>query len=154
MNSKTKPFDAKKGDVVLIHEDNVKRSKWNVGLIDDFVIGRDGVIRGAAVRKIGGDGRPQIVHRPLQKLYPLEITSSTHDTNDTAGGGVETAVDDVRDGDSSTRDVVCDVLPNRDASVEKRDDSPPVDIRRTTRTMRSTRTAAVEGEIRRRLNQE
>ena len=56
MHLNSKALHGKKGDVVLIYEDNVKRNKWSVGTIEDLVIGRDGVIRGATVRKVGGDG--------------------------------------------------------------------------------------------------
>ena len=36
--------DAKIGDVVLIHEDNVKRNQWKMGVTDDLIRGRDGQI--------------------------------------------------------------------------------------------------------------
>ena len=153
MNSKSKPFDAKKGDAVLIHEDNVKRIKWSVGVIDDFVIGRDGVIRGAAVRKIGGDGRPQLVHRPLQKLYPLEISSATNDVHDAvhdtvgndAGNDNDDAVGD-NDKDDAVGDNDTTVADHPCSNAPVRNDSSSVELRRTT----SKRSAAVRGEIRRR----
>ena len=87
MKLNAKPFNAREGDAVLIQEDNVKRNKWNIGIVEEFIDGRDGVIRGAAVRKIGGNGHPQIVHRPLQKLYPLEISISHDELNDAKDDG-------------------------------------------------------------------
>ena len=68
--------DAKVGDVVLIHEDNVKRNQWKMGLIDDLIQGKDGQIRGAKVRIISR-GKPDFIDRPLQKLFPLEVCDGT-----------------------------------------------------------------------------
>ena len=139
INRNARTFNAKKGDAVLIQEDNVKRHKWGIGVIDDFVVGRDGVVRGAAVRKIGGDGRRRIIHRPLQKLYPLEISCSRSAENVTKDD-----VDKSIDADPSTQDTVSDDVLDNTSS-----DSTPVAIRQTT----SKRTAAVRGESQRRKNE-
>ena len=61
------------GDLVLIHDDNVKRGLWKMGVIETLIVGQDGKIRGAAVRK-AGKGKSEVVTRPLQKLVPLEIS--------------------------------------------------------------------------------
>ena len=45
---------------------------WNSGKID---FRKDGQVRGASVRLVG-KGKLQTLTRPLQKLYPLEITGS------------------------------------------------------------------------------
>jgi hypothetical protein len=60
-----------KGDVVLVGADNKKRFDWPLGLIVDLIPGKDGNIRVARVKTKGG-----ILTRPLQRLYPLEISSS------------------------------------------------------------------------------
>ena len=73
-----KPVDVAKDDVVLIHEDNVKRGEWKMGVIEELITGKDGQVRGAKVRKLGR-GKFEILTRPLQKLYPLEITNRDHD---------------------------------------------------------------------------
>jgi len=45
--------------------------------VDDVIYGKDGGPRGAVIRKSGGKrGKLELLRRPLQKLYPLEI--STH----------------------------------------------------------------------------
>ena len=64
--------EVKTGDVVVIQDDNVKRGMWKTGIIEEVIKGKDGNIRGAKVRKIG-KGKPEILSRPLQKLFPLEI---------------------------------------------------------------------------------
>ena len=33
-----------KGDLVLIQEDNVKRGQWKIGVIEDLITGKDGII--------------------------------------------------------------------------------------------------------------
>ena len=75
------------GDVVIVEEEGAKRNKWKLGKIEQVVRGDDDVIRGAIVltSKKGVKGK---VSRPLQKLYPLEIT----ETPKVAGVGREEAI--------------------------------------------------------------
>ena len=60
-----------KGDLVLVHEDNVKRGMWKTAVVEELIVGKDGVVRGAKVRR-AGKGKSETLCRPLQKLYPLE----------------------------------------------------------------------------------
>ncbi len=69
---KTTPENISVGDMVLIQEDNVKRGLWKVGIIEKLIVGKDGVVRGAAVRKSGG--KNAILNRSVLKLFPLEIS--------------------------------------------------------------------------------
>ena len=62
------------GDVVLVHKDNVKRSKWKMGIVVEQIVGNDGEVKGAKLRLIT-KGKPIIVNRAVQKLYPLEVSS-------------------------------------------------------------------------------
>jgi len=55
----------KEGDVVVVHEDGVKRGLWKI-------CGRDKEVRGAHVRVITM-GRDVHITRPVQKLYPIEV---------------------------------------------------------------------------------
>ena len=59
------------GDIVLIQEDNKKRGLWKIGRIERLISGKDGVVRGAVVRKAGG--KCETLSRHIIKLYPLEI---------------------------------------------------------------------------------
>lgn len=36
----------------------------------------DGVVRGAQVRVVSKKGRPVLLRRPIQRLYPLEVVST------------------------------------------------------------------------------
>ena len=61
-----------KGDVVIVHKDNVKRGNWKMAEVTEVISGRDGEVRGAHVRMIR-KGKVVHLNRPVQKLYPTEI---------------------------------------------------------------------------------
>ena len=73
------------GDVVLVHEDNAKRSNWKMGKVVEKIVGKDGVVRGAKVRLIT-KGKPIIVNRAVQKLYPLEVSSTLKEVSENESG--------------------------------------------------------------------
>ena len=56
------------GEIVLIHDDCLPRSKWRLGLILDVYKGKDGLVRSASLRTSTG-----VTNRPISKLYPLEV---------------------------------------------------------------------------------
>ncbi|XP_044174273.1 uncharacterized protein LOC122957892 [Acropora millepora] len=58
------------GDVVNIHSEEKNRGKWPLGIVEQLYGGRDGVIR--AVKSRTGKS---ILERPIQHLYPLELSS-------------------------------------------------------------------------------
>ena len=62
------------GDVVLLEDDNSKRLQWKMGIIQNVISGKDGQVRGVEVRTINR-GKPQILCRPIQKIYHLEVSS-------------------------------------------------------------------------------
>ncbi len=74
MNSK-KPASVGPGDIVIIHDDNMKRGMWKMGVVEEIVKGRDNQVRGAKVRK-AGKGKPEVVTRPIQKLVLLESSNN------------------------------------------------------------------------------
>ena len=57
------------GDVVIIKSDEKNRAPWRLGVVIDLIIGRDGVVRGAKLRT-----PKSVIERPVQHLYPLELT--------------------------------------------------------------------------------
>ena len=72
---KTVPI--RKGHLVLLKEENVKLGQWKVSVVDDVIYGQNEEPRGAVIRKSGCKlGKLGLLRRPLQKLYPFEI--STH----------------------------------------------------------------------------
>ncbi len=58
------------GNVMLIQGEAKNRGLWKMGLVEKLIKGKDGVIRGAILKT--GNGRRE---RPLQHLYPLELSS-------------------------------------------------------------------------------
>ncbi|OXA48910.1 uncharacterized protein LOC110854898 [Folsomia candida] len=67
-----KPFEFKPNDLVLVGYDNKKRLGWPMGRILNLFPGKDGKFRVAKIRTKNG-----VITRPLQRLYPLEITGNS-----------------------------------------------------------------------------
>ena len=65
------------GDVVTVFEDNLPRSQWRLGRVEQLIPGADNCVRTAVIKVITKRGRPMTVKRPVQKLFPLKIV--THD---------------------------------------------------------------------------
>ena len=63
------------GDIVLVHDDLVKRGFWKIGLVIEVIPGRDDVVRGAVVKVCSGENCALLRH-PIQRLYPLESSCS------------------------------------------------------------------------------
>lgn len=64
------------GDVVLIHDD-CSRSKWKTGVIEQLIVGNDKEVRGVKLRSLTNSGGTSYLQRPIQKVYPLEVTCTT-----------------------------------------------------------------------------
>ncbi|GFY67267.1 DUF5641 domain-containing protein [Trichonephila inaurata madagascariensis] len=60
------------GDVVLIGHDNVQRIDWPLSVVLEVYPGKDAIPRVARIRTSHGERI-----RPLQRLYPLEVSAKT-----------------------------------------------------------------------------
>ena len=60
----------KKGDVVLVHEENLPRGSWKVGRIHELNPSRDDLIRSAKIQL----PNKSMLTRPVNKLYPIEVS--------------------------------------------------------------------------------
>lgn len=60
----------KKGDIVIVHDD-IPRMTWKMVVIEDLIVGGDGLVRAATIRKSSGT-----TNRPITKLYPLELNEA------------------------------------------------------------------------------
>ena len=60
----------KKGDVVVVHND-IPRTTWKMAVIEDLIMGGDGLVRAATIRTSTGT-----TNRPITKLYPLELNTA------------------------------------------------------------------------------
>ena len=58
-----------KGDVVIIKDDDHNQNKWKLGIIEDLIAGRDGIVRVAKLRA----GKATL-ERAIQQLNPLELS--------------------------------------------------------------------------------
>lgn len=61
----------KVGDIVLIGSDNTKRISWPLGKVMETIPGKDGVTRLVKLKTAKGE-----LLRPVQRLYPLEISTA------------------------------------------------------------------------------
>ncbi|XP_044178766.1 uncharacterized protein LOC122960562 [Acropora millepora] len=57
------------GEVVTIKSDEKNRARWKMGVVIDVITGQDGVVRGAKLRT-----PKSVIERPVQHLYPLELS--------------------------------------------------------------------------------
>lgn len=77
--------EVKVGDVVLIHDDSLARSKWRLGEITELIESKDGHKRGAVLRAISKKGKPSTMRRAVQKLVPLEVNTGNLPQNEHVG---------------------------------------------------------------------
>ena len=63
----TKPNSLSVGDVVIIKSDERDRNQWPMGVVEELLIGRDGIVRAAKLR--AGRG---FIKRPIQHPYTLQ----------------------------------------------------------------------------------
>ena len=62
------------GDIILVENDK-KRGQWKLGKVESLLIGKDGKARAAIVKTQS----KKLIRRPIQKLYPLEISAEVKD---------------------------------------------------------------------------
>jgi hypothetical protein len=79
---KGKPITLSVGDVVIIKSDERNRGEWPLGIVQELYEGKDGVVRAVKLR-----AGKSFMERPIQHLYPLELSCdsrSSQETNTTA----------------------------------------------------------------------
>lgn len=84
------------GDIVVIHSDNQARGQWKLGRVEELLTSPDGQHR-AAVLRVAGQGRTaKRLRRPVQRLYPVEMSIAVTEPENSSvpsrgGSGDETA---------------------------------------------------------------
>ena len=74
-NSKNTPnSNINVGDIVLVHDGKLPRSKWRVGRVKELINSKDNIIRGAVVT-VSYKNLTGHLRRPINKLYPFECTT-------------------------------------------------------------------------------
>ena len=76
MNNNKIEVKLKAGDVVLIKGEDRNRGKWNIGIVEEMIKGRDGIVRVVTLRA----GKSHL-ERPIQHLYPLELEREARKEN-------------------------------------------------------------------------
>ena len=67
----------KQGDIVTVMEEGKSnRGTWKLGRVQEVHPGNHGLARGATVEVISNKGKRICIKGPLQKLYPLEVTTT------------------------------------------------------------------------------
>ena len=73
------------GEIVLVAQKNIKRKHWQLAKIIDLPVSADNQIRSATL-ELGSHTIPakrlEIISRPIQDIYPLEIDESTPTTTE------------------------------------------------------------------------
>ena len=59
----------RRGTAVIIKDKNKNRNTWKLGVVRETFKGKDGIVRGARLKTANGE-----LERPIQHLYPLELT--------------------------------------------------------------------------------
>ncbi|XP_066910124.1 uncharacterized protein [Clytia hemisphaerica] len=68
-------------DVVLIHDDKVKRQNWKLGKITKLIRSTDGKVRACELSVIT-NGKLMNYKRPVNKLYPFEYSRKNEETDE------------------------------------------------------------------------
>ena len=71
--------------MVIVHDDSLPRGLWKLGRIQEVIPGADGLPRSALVRVASRDRQHTLRKRPVQLLYPLEISQTEHPDNTSEG---------------------------------------------------------------------
>lgn len=93
------------GEVVIVHDEQLPRGLWKLGRIQETIRGRDGEVRGAVVKMAKRHAQQEVLRRPIQLLYPLEVSQPMSATED------ETAINKDNPPEVTT-------LPEEDTSIE------------------------------------
>ena len=60
--------------VVLVHQENARRSRWTAVVIERLIVGWDEKVTGARVKMLV-KRKPVYIERPVQKLYLLDVSA-------------------------------------------------------------------------------
>ena len=66
---------------MIVHNDKKPRGFWNLGKVEKTLPGRDGLVRSAVIRVYTNDKQTKLFHRPVQLLYPIEISNRIDSTS-------------------------------------------------------------------------
>ena len=65
----------KVGDVVLIEEEGLPRSRWRMGKVEKLLVSKDGLVRGCRLQVHNANRKLSFLNRPINKLCYFEVSS-------------------------------------------------------------------------------
>ena len=105
------------GDIVVLKDENTKRSFWKLAKVEELLKGRDGNVRTAKV-KVPTDKGNKILIRPLRHLIPIELNSKQSiDNKANARYGTAEAPKDITGSASAAASSPLSSRPWRNAAV-------------------------------------
>ena len=76
-NRKVKSPKLSVGDVVIVRSKEMNRAKWPLGIVEELITGKDDVVRAVKLR-----AGKSYLERPIQHLYPLELSCDKRATQE------------------------------------------------------------------------
>jgi len=101
------------GDVVLVHDDG-PRIKWKLAVIEELILGGDGLVRAANIRTSTGRTK-----RPVVRLIPLEV--SAQDKSTSTKNKLDSEEENSSDNSRDAPDGATDLRPTRDSARKARE---------------------------------
>ena len=71
-------------DVVVVHSYNLARGQWKLGGVEKLLTGPDGHHRAAVLRLAGQGRKAKHLQRPVQRLYPVEMSVARTEPEDSS----------------------------------------------------------------------
>ena len=130
------------GDIVIVYDEKLPRHIWRLGKIEALIPGGDGCVRGAVV-KMGKTGAT--IKRPVNKLFPLVTANYQSGTSMVQNEGSAISKISVDSGMQPTG-TTADMLDSDASRTSSVHGSP------THQSLRTRRTAAIQGETKRRTS--
>ena len=92
-------------DIVLVYDQDHPRTFWRLAKVKDLIKGSDGKIQGAIIQIGSKGGKSSILRRPIQHLYPLEVTCI--DKTETVNQNVNQLPDTITDVEKTSESSSC-----------------------------------------------
>lgn len=67
------------GEVVTVYGEDHPRGLWRLSKVEEVIPTADGNIHGVLMKVVSKGGQVQFIRRPVQHIYPLEVTSHSAD---------------------------------------------------------------------------
>ena len=68
---------------MTIYDDSHPRGMWRLGRVETLIPGTDGIVCGVTVKVTSRSEHPNVIGRPIQHIYPMEVRSNSVPTDNT-----------------------------------------------------------------------